>query len=80
MKVSHDALITALLHPLLYLAGDGYGGVGLHCGDESHDGTLLAYYGEPREHPEAPTVRTIPSLWAEAVKHLDASHKTEARP
>lgn len=76
MKVSTDALIAALLHPALYLSGDEHGGVGLHCGDHFDGGRPLAYYGEPYQNPDVPTVVTIPNLWAEAVKHLDSEHRT----
>ena len=76
MKVSTDALIAALLHPALYLSGDEHGGVGLHCGDHFNGGRPLAYYGDAHPDPEMTTVRTIPSLWAEAVKHLDSDHRT----
>jgi hypothetical protein len=74
-RTAADALIEALTHPSLYLAGDGRGGVGLHCGDHFNDGKPIAYYGEPWEHPGTPTVSTVPSLWAEAVKHLESAHR-----
>lgn len=78
MKVSTDSLIAALLHPRLFLTGDEDGGVGIHCRDHFNIGRPLAYYdhtGMTYPGQAVTSVTTIPSLWAEAVKHLDSEHR-----
>ena len=80
MKVSTDSLIAALLHPRLYLMGNEDGGVELHCRDHFDDGQPFAYYA--RTTPANTDARivyvtSVPALWAEAVKHLEAAHRTE---
>jgi hypothetical protein len=82
VKVSTDSIIAAILHPSLHLTGDEDGGVGLHCRDHFDGGRPLAHYertGSDYPDPLVARVASIPSLWAEAVKHLEASHKSEAR-
>lgn len=77
MKVSIDALIAALLHPALYLMGNEDGGVELHCRDHFDGGRPLACYdrsGSGHPDPAVAWVATVPSLWAEAVKHLAGHH------
>lgn len=79
MKVSTDALIAALLSPHLYLLGDKDGAVSLHCRHHYDGGRPLAHYERnlgTYQDPEVAYVATIPGLWAEAVKHLEASHRT----
>ena len=71
MKLSTDALVSALLDPRLHLSGDAGGGVALRCRD--CDGNVLAYYsanGTPYVDPTVANVATIPALWATAVDHL----------
>jgi hypothetical protein len=81
VKVSTDSLIAALLHPSLFLDGDEDGGTGLHCRDHNDGGKPVAHYSTVGYHslyaddPHVACVTTLPSLWAEAVKHLDAHHK-----
>ena len=76
MKVSTDALISALLDPRLHLSGDAGGGVALRC--RNCDGNALAYYsanGTPYVDPAVPNIVTIPALWATAVDHLASTHQ-----
>lgn len=77
MKVSTDALISALLHPRLYLCGDEDGGVALQCRDHFDGGRPLAYMPGlgAYEDLKVPTVPTIAALIAEAAKHLSAHHR-----
>lgn len=80
MKVSTDSLIAALLHPRLYLMGNEDGGVELHCRDHFDGGRPLAYYDRTtpaNTDPRIAYVTTIPGLWAEAVQHVEAFHRTE---
>jgi len=78
-----DTLMSALRRPGLYLSGDEDGGIGLHCHDHHDGGRPLAYYSHVGYHslyaddPHVACVTTIPSLWAEVVKHLTASHSAE---
>ncbi|MER6575813.1 hypothetical protein [Nonomuraea sp. NPDC001023] len=74
-----DPLLRALQHPRLLLSGDENGGVGLHCRDHFDAGRPLAYYGDAHPDPEMTTVQTIPSLWAEAVKHLSTAHTVDTQ-
>jgi hypothetical protein len=80
VKVSRDALIAALLNPHLYLTGDADGGVAICC-RTCPDKRPVAYYGRTEgayRDPKVAYVTTIPSLWAEAVKHLEAIHRDSA--
>ena len=77
MKVSTDALISALLHPRLYLSGDEDGGVSLHCRDHFDGGRPLAYMPGlgAYEDLKVPTVPSVAALIAEAAKHLHSTHR-----
>lgn len=77
VKISTDSLISALLHPRLYLCGDEDGGVGLHCRDHFDGGRPIAYMPGlgAYEDLKAPTAPTIAALIAEAAKHLAAHHR-----
>ncbi len=79
MNISTDSLIAALLHPALYLMGNEDGGVELHCRDHGDGGRPFAYYDRTtpaNTDAHIVYVTSVPTLWAEAVKHLDECHKT----
>jgi len=79
VKVSTDSLISALLHPSLYLLGDSTGCISLYCRDHVTPHPI-AHYGRDEDDgdyrdPRVAYVPGVPSLFAEAAKHLSAHHR-----
>lgn len=74
-----DLLLSVLLSPRYFLAGDEEGGVGLECRDHLGGGQPLAYY---RSYPGPPVypgtqvvhVDSIPGLLAVAADHETHAH------